>query len=110
MHNQKTFSIWMKRAFYLVRLSKWRLYAVEFKRIPTIPRMDIAKWLPLYNVLLQMVELYHSCISTTGVSIYWDGMLVWKIMSKRHLHGQLKAGLIMNWDWNGWKRTLRNIL
>jgi len=57
-----------------------------------------------------MVELYHPGISTRGESIYWDGMLVGKIKSKQHLHGQLKAGLTMNWDWNEWNRTLRNIL
>jgi len=37
-------------------------------------------------------------------------MLVCKIKSKQHLHGQLTAGLTMNWDWNGWNRTLKNIL
>jgi len=56
-----------------------------------------------------MVELYHPCTSTRGESIYWDGMLGCKTKSKQHLHGQLKAELTMNWDWNGWKRTLRNI-
>jgi len=57
-----------------------------------------------------MVGLYHPCISTRGVSIYWDSMVACKIRSKQHLHGQLKAGLTMNWNWNGWNRTLRNIL
>jgi len=37
-------------------------------------------------------------------------MLACKKEGKQHLHGQLKTGLIMNWDWNGWNRTLRNIL
>ena len=37
-------------------------------------------------------------------------MLACKIKSVQHLHGQLKAELTMNWNWNGWNRTLRNIL
>jgi hypothetical protein len=72
--------------------------------------MEIEKLLQLLSLFQQMVELYHPCISTRGLGIYWDGMLACNIQSQQHLHGQLKPGLTMNWNWNEWNRTLRNML
>jgi hypothetical protein len=110
MYNQKPFTLWRKRAFNVVRLEKCRLYGVVVTRIPTTARVEIVQLLLLWSVFQQMNDLYHLCISTRGRGIFQNAMLPCMAKSNHHLHGQLQAGLTMNWDWNVWNRTLKNIL